>query len=57
MPPVHYLVATLAVLGIVVIGGQLLLMTPEGWPTTLVAVLTFLAAAWSARTIIRCARR
>lgn len=53
----HYLVATLAVLGIVVIGGQVLLMTPEGWPATLVAVLTFLAAAWSARYIIRRARR
>ncbi len=49
----HYLIATIAALAIAVMGGQLLLMTPEGWPSTAVAVLTFLAAAWAARYIIR----
>jgi hypothetical protein len=53
----HYLVAIIAVLGIVVIGSQLLLLVPEGWPSTGVAVLTFLAAVWSARYILRRARR
>ena len=53
----HYLVATIAVLAIVVIGCQLLLMVPEGWPTVVIAVVTFLAAAWSARYILRRARR
>jgi hypothetical protein len=52
----HYFVAAVAVLGIVVIGSQLLLLAPEGWPSTAIAVLTFLAAAWSARYIIRRAR-
>jgi len=41
----------------VVVGSQLLLLAPEGWPSTAVAVLTFLAAAWSGRYILRRARR
>lgn len=53
----HYFVAAVAVLAIVVIGSQLLLMVPEGWPTIVVAVMTFVAAAWSARFILRRARR
>jgi len=54
---VHYAVAIVAVLGIVVVGSQVLLLVPEGWPSTVVAVLTFLAAAWSGRYILRRARR
>ena len=53
----HYFVATVAAIAIVVIGSQLLLMVPEGWPTIVIAVVTFLAAAWSARYILRRARR
>ena len=53
----HYAVAIVAVLGIVVVGSQVLLLVPEGWPSTVVAVLTFLAAAWSGRYILRRARR
>lgn len=49
----HYLIAAVAAIAIVVIGSQLLLMAPEGWPSTAVAVLTFLAAAWAARYILR----
>jgi len=54
---VHYLVAIVAVLGIVVVGSQLLLLVPEGWPSTAVAVSTFVAAVWSGRHILRRARR
>jgi hypothetical protein len=54
---VHYFVAMVAVLGIVVVGSQLLLIVPEGWPSIVVAVLTFLAAASSGRYILRRARR
>lgn len=53
----HYVVAVVAVLGIVVIGSQLMLLVPEGWPSTAVAVATFLAAAWSGRYILRRLRR
>ena len=53
----HYFVAAVAALAIIVIGSQLLLMAPEGWPTIVIALLTFLAAAWSARYILRRARR
>jgi len=53
----HYVVAIIAVLGIVVIGSQLMLLVPEGWPTIAIAVMTFVAAAWSARYILRRARR
>ena len=53
----RYVVAAVAVAGITVMGSQLLLMVPEGWPTIIVAVATFVAAAWSARYILRRARR
>lgn len=60
----NYVVAALAVIAIVVIGSQLMLMVPEGWPVTVVAVLTFVVAVltfvvavWAGRFIIRSARR
>lgn len=53
----QYVVALVAVLGIVVIGSQLMLLAPEGWPSAVVAVVTFLVAAWSGRYIVRRARR
>lgn len=52
-----YVVALIAVLGIVVIGAQLMLLVPEGWPVALIAVLTFVAAGWSGRFILRRLRR
>ena len=53
----HYVVALVAVIGIVVIGSQLMLMVPEGWPVVAVALATFVAAAGSGRYILRRARR
>lgn len=53
----NYVVAALAVIAIVVIGSQLMLMVPEGWPVTVVAVLTFVVAVWAGRFIIRSAWR
>ncbi len=48
-----YVIAVIAVLGIVVIGAQLMLLVPEGWPVGVLAVVTFVAAAWSGRFILR----
>lgn len=52
-----YAVALIAVLGIVVMGAQLMLLVPEGWPVAVVAVCTFVAAVWSGRFIVRRLRR
>lgn len=53
---VHYVVAIVAVLGIVVMGSQIMLLVPAGWGGA-VAVVTFIAAAWAGRFIVRRARR